>query len=839
MNEPSYAARDRGRSSASARRDSVRIDPSTGPAALVTQRNLLGLQRLAGNRAVADRMGEHPSPGDAILQRLALEDGPPLAPGNYRYGEVIVALKPGAIRATLTDMAAGNGLAAEERWQQAFVTDMRAQGAKHSYEDPDAKQTVSVEPTLADRADEAQTQIIAQVGAIQTQFQQSMLNSVRDLLSTSEKKLYAEGHRYGFPDDESIFQPKPLSAMGEAITPSMPGSDDLRGIMAGAKQLLDGKHKLQKARDTIAASGPILGDAMRPTVLEPAVRDYHTLRTTVCTQFPLLAAIEREDDRLAEMASGAGYAAGGATGPAAAAAMVKAKDEIRKELADKLSNISYIRAGMDEPDKVDKFWLDHALRENTKRSMGIGPTTLQNAAVEDKAKNLQEDAEFEAKLKQALGVGLLIASFVPGVAPVAGAVGLVVGAVDVATAFQEYYWEQAAAGTAMEKAEAISQTEPSLFGLAVSIAIGMLEGVAEVKALEGAIDVFKIVGAAYREARAAGVAAEMASGAAKTTAAAELATATEKLKTTADQASGKPGLGNTIVAGLPADIRSTARSLDQSLKVIRDPGLKTLILRSEKPVTAAGETLMDLAIKDPASVIEDFAEWQKSNSGKPFEDWLGGIKKMPDHGILNEPAGLVEYGLKEGEARSRVNEAIQEDPTREVGVWRDPETGEHVVVQGGPGFVEFGWASDVENLRSGKLPKWELVLHHHPNRGIAIDRLPSEADFSHIAPNQAAGAAAKPVTSSIVWTDPASKLNFHTEFGFVPGAERPYWTRYRVEDGTFRIASFKDASVNSTEYSNFISTFTGNPTDPVPGGNVMPEALPEPPPTVRTGPPRP
>jgi hypothetical protein len=193
MNEPSYAARDRGRTGAgvSARRDSVRIDPTTGPGPLVTQRNLLGLQRLAGNRAVADRIGGCPSDGNGVLQRVALEDGPPLAPGNYRYGEVIVALKPAAMRATLTDMAAGNGLAAEQRWQQAFVTDMRAQGGKHSYEDPDVKQTVSVEPTLADRADEAQTQITSQVGAVQTQFQQSMLNSVRDLLSTSEKKLQA------------------------------------------------------------------------------------------------------------------------------------------------------------------------------------------------------------------------------------------------------------------------------------------------------------------------------------------------------------------------------------------------------------------------------------------------------------------------------------------------------------------------------------------------------------------------------------------------------------------------------------------------------------------------
>ena len=804
--------------------------------AAVSRTDVLGLQRWAGNRAVAGLMGPPPSPR-LIVQRIGLEEGPPLAPGNYRYGQQIVSLDPAAMRATLADMAGRDGLAAERAWQWTFVADMRAQGGKHSYEDPVAKQSVKVEPTIAGRAEDAQAQVNTQVSAVQTQFQQSLLNSVRDLLANSEKKLQGEGRRYGFPDDESIFRPKPTSAGASAILPSMPGSDDLRGVVGGAKQLLDAKVKLKKARENIAKSGPILGDAMRPTVLEPAVREYHTLRQKVCTQFPLLSAIERNDDRLAELASGASDVGKDAPGTVASIALVKAKDEVRKELADKLSNISYIRSGMNETDKIDKFWLDRSLRENTKRSMAISPATVQNAAVEDKVKQLQADAEFEAKLKAAMGVALLIASFVPGVAPVAGAVGLIAGAVDVTTAFQQYYWEQAAAGTAMEKAEAISQTDPSMFGLAVSIAFGLLEGVAEAKALEGAIEVFKVVRSVYKEARAAGVAAKLGSGAAKGGATSELVAATEKLKTTADTASGKPGLGDKIVAGLPADVQKTAMSLDRALKLIEDPGLKELVLKGDKAVTPAGETLMDLAIKDPHQLIGDFAEWQKSKSGKPFQDWLSDIKQMPAHGILNEPAGLIEYGLKEGDARRSFDACLKEDLTREAGIWRDPETGEHVVAQGGPGFVEHGWQSDVQNLRSGKVPKWELVLHHHPNRGIAIDRIPSPGDFGHITryQNPGAGGELKPVTSAIVWTDPATKLQVQTEFGYVPHAERPYWTRYRVDDGTYRVASFKDLPGVSGEYQGFVNSFTGKPTDVVPGGGGMPVALPEPPPTVRPG----
>jgi hypothetical protein len=124
------------------------------------------------------------------------------------------------------------------------------------------------------------------------------------------------------------------------------------------------------------------------------------------------------------------------------------------------------------------------------------------------------------------------------------------------------------------------------------------------------------------------------------------------------------------------------------------------------------------------------------------------------------------------------------------------------------------------------------LTHYHPDRGLIIDRIPSGSDFDVITYNQRAGLAPRgPVKSTIVWTDAKSKIRFETEFGYTPGAPRPFWTRYRVDDGTTRVASFTQApsGAGAGEYGAWVaSTFT-DPAAPVPGGNVMPVAPPPPP----------
>lgn len=812
--------------------------------------NLAALQRLVGNGTVSALIAgpsagaiaapiADPTPaliaGPIPVQRLALQDGPPLAPGNYRYGDEIIGLDAKSMRRVLTDRAAKGGLVAERKWKADFVTDMQAMsGSPRKYEDPDRKQTVSVEPTLATNAEQGQREIDQSASAAQRQFQQDMLTMVRGMLDASEAKLKAEAKRYGFPDHDSIFKPKLASAGQAAVAGALPASEELRGAMRAAKVLVDGKQKLKSVQEANAKLGPILGDFTRPATLEPAAKEYHELRRKQLAEFPILAALERNDKSLRELASGAQFAQPGSVGHGATTAILNAQDKIRFELAEALSKITVVRDGMNAPDKIDKFWANPVLVGNTKRKMAIDPKSLPNAAVDDKIRQLQEDAEFSADLKKALGVGILILSVIPGAGLVAGGIGLVAGAIDVYGAFQDFYWEEAASGTAMDKAEAISQSDPSLFSLGAAIAFGLLEGVAEVKALEGAISVFKAVKTSYREVRAAAAIAEASSATAKTTATAELIAAREKLRTTVDQSSGKPGLGDQVLSSSQADAKALATDLKKSLGQIPEPALKELIINEGSVSVTENTTLADEAVIDAARLRREYAEWAdlerngpKGERGRRFVDWLREDRSGRPHGVVTDPAGLMEYGLDAGGAKRSFEACIRDDPTREAGVFRDVATGEHVCVQGGHSFVETGWTQLPENQLHGKARVWHLVTHYHPDRGLIIDRVPSKADFAVVTSNQRAGLGPPgPVKSTVAWTDTTSKIRFETEFGHVPGAPRPYWVRYRVEDGTMRVASFLDAPWDSgaAAYDAWIYSAFSNPAAAVPGGNVMPVA---------------
>ena len=219
-------------------------------------------------------------------------------------------------------MAGRKGRKDQREWVQSFATDLRSQGVKHTYEDPVGKQTVNVEPMLADRAEKSDAGIETQVGAVLKQFEQSLKLSVRGMLDTSQQKLEAEGRRYGFPDNDSIFKPRPVTAGQSALMTSLPGGEEVRGITAGAQQLVEGKQALKQARAQAAAGGPLLDFYTRPTILEPAAKTYHDLRQKVCEKYPLLASFERDQQRLTELGAGAPQLAGGATGQPASTAMM-------------------------------------------------------------------------------------------------------------------------------------------------------------------------------------------------------------------------------------------------------------------------------------------------------------------------------------------------------------------------------------------------------------------------------------------------------------------------------------------------------------------------------------
>ena len=623
MGRPAPARPPDGGTRQNAARNNSRVDPRTGDNGRLSADALRVLQPAAGNQAVVQLVAGA-LPRLPSVQRLRLDDGPPVAPGHYRYGSTIVGLDPKDMRDVLTGVAVARGLPGERRWQETFVVDMRGEPNPHQFED--GTQSVHVEQKLAANAVQGQEALEKEARDTQDKFQQELLGKVRSLLDTSEKQVQAEARRYGFPDDRSVLEPQPLTAGQSAALLGLPEAAELKKLAVAAKDLLDGKRKLNKARKDVAGMGAF-SDAFRPAMLEPVLRDYHQLRTAKCGEFPVLAAAERDAQKLAELASSAQLTRPESGQAANSQGLLAIREWLRKGLTTPLVNIAYVRAGMTEPDKVERFWLDSSLRAMVTRSLSIQSGTFAEIAVRAKVDQLQEDREFTAKLKAIIGMALLALSFVPGVNVVAGVAAAGIAAGDVLDAFQEYFWEEAASGTALDKAEAISQSDPSLFGLGMALAFGLLEGVAEVKALQGAIEVFKALRGIYREARAASLAVKASSGAAKSAAAADLLVAETNLRTVAESVSGKPGLGDRILASLPADEKLFAQQLDEAIAQLKNSELRQLV-RESRQVDPLGRTLQDRVVTDQAGLERDFGEWQRTGSKGPFEEWLWRDQKV-------------------------------------------------------------------------------------------------------------------------------------------------------------------------------------------------------------------
>ncbi len=184
---------------------------------------------------------------------------------------------------------------------------------------------------------------------------------------------------------------------------------------------------------------------------------------------------------------------------------------------------------------------------------------------------------------------------------------------------------------------------------------------------------------------------------------------------------------------------------------------------------------------------------------------------VPPPAEAHYPEGLAEFGLDAAGARRSYRVSLEADLTREAGIWMDPQSGEHVVVQGGRDFVETGWMTSPEMQRSGRMPNWRLVEHYHPEAHGLVERLPSYNDFESIMHWQTVSAETpRPVSSVIRYTDPQTHIEFTTRFGYSPAEARPYWVEYRTPDGRWVSQQFSDPPWNpGSEYSQFMSQSGG------------------------------
>ncbi|MDT5173122.1 MAG: hypothetical protein QOG37_373, partial [Mycobacterium sp.] len=117
-----------------------------------------------------------------------------------------------------------------------------------------------------------------------------------------------------------------------------------------------------------------------------------------------------------------------------------------------------------------------------------------------------------------------------------------------------------------------------------------------------------------------------------------------------------------------------------------------------------------------------------SVKGRPPRGYTPRVaRKVVKEATDDYPEGLVHYGLGPEDAKKSYEKSLFEDPTREAGVWRDLDNGEHVVVQGDRGFVGTDWKADPEF--AGR--RWHSVEHYHPSSGVdwQLNRYASPEDW--------------------------------------------------------------------------------------------------------------
>ncbi|GAA1769389.1 hypothetical protein GCM10009712_16720 [Pseudarthrobacter sulfonivorans] len=171
-------------------------------------------------------------------------------------------------------------------------------------------------------------------------------------------------------------------------------------------------------------------------------------------------------------------------------------------------------------------------------------------------------------------------------------------------------------------------------------------------------------------------------------------------------------------------------------------------------------------------------------------------------------------------AREMYDNSIAESPRREAAIYRNTETGEYIVIQGDEGKVSVGGGEAPheagkqqrwkEILNGGDQGTWELQAHSHPAgpTGVVdpINQWPSGANGDMGVMVNEAQNAGKARSSRIDYV--TADGPGHTDFGFDPGHERPYWVDAPDGGGGRTVERFKTME----GYHDFIENKLGGPT---------------------------
>jgi len=312
-------------------------------------------------------------------------------------------------------------------------------------------------------------------------FEKTARSLATEVLAKSEEQVRSEMERYGVSNEDFPFP------TADAKRPST------LELAQAAGQLLAARKHLQKLRDMRhrAVMTQVEGEDMdwrvdegyeseEPSIepnqvvssfdqqIDLANEQFQALRTEVVTRFPILYSIDDGADSERSLNSIAQGSIGGML-------------TIGQEVQEKLSSIQDVREELDDDDNL--LWKLAPIMEMTKRQMNILPDSVWSRAVADRVAAAQETPWWKTALT-VIGIGLTIVAFIPsgGASGVAGAAlltaDIAAAALDAYTLYDtahEYGVQSALTKTSFDRAQALSQEEPSLFWLALSL-VGAVTG---------------------------------------------------------------------------------------------------------------------------------------------------------------------------------------------------------------------------------------------------------------------------------------------------------------------------------------------------------------------------
>ena len=382
----------------------------------------------------------------------------------------------------------------------------------------------------------------AEDAAFLRSFETRALELTHGLLDGSEEQMRADCERYGITrgavDDEGLARTAQGLADAIAVLTTLYG--ELGAYEHSAEDAVGAEHEGEAffEGEPHASSGgggrapPRAPPAELSVLIEGAERDYATLRAEGTAAYPVLALYAP-----AHLGAGAPGVAGlAAATPPEQAAMLSV------HLSETLENIATVRGALADGDL--EIWTLPRIVGLTKRAMGVAGDSREQQVLEDNIASVEADEALQDLAVGAIGValGLAAAMSLGAGAPLAAAAFSTLGAgltaLEIVDEVQDYLVAEAAAGTDLEKANAIAAGEPDLIWLAIAV-------------LAGLADVY-VAAAAFRSLRGlargavTAVADRAAVGAADDAALDELE-AVGRLRSEANDQ--LPGLGDELAAG--------------------------------------------------------------------------------------------------------------------------------------------------------------------------------------------------------------------------------------------------------------------------------------------------